>query len=54
VACRQEGRGERARGEREHGEALPEAIPGFSGKQERWNDLCVSGSAEGMGGKTGN
>lgn len=52
MACRQEGRGERARGERELSQALPEAVSGFSGAQTRRDNLCVSGGAEGVGGGT--
>jgi hypothetical protein len=53
VARREEGRSECARGEREYGEALFEAIPGFSGEQARGDDLCVAGGAKGVGGTAG-
>jgi len=50
LARGQEGRSERARREREHGEAVSEAVSGFSGEQARGDNLCFAGGAKGVGG----
>lgn len=49
MACGQEGCGECARGERKHGQAIYEAISGFSGKQERGDDLRFAKSTNSVG-----